>query len=75
MDAMSFAELKTRALRLRPAQRAKLINVLIRTLDKDEEEPLTMEELDRRSEDLRRGTVTGIPADEMIASARQRIRA
>jgi putative addiction module component (TIGR02574 family) len=72
---MSFAELKTRALRLRPAQRAKLVNVLIRTLDKDEEEPLTMEELDRRAEDLRSGRVKGIPAKEMVASARAHLRA
>jgi hypothetical protein len=72
---MSFTELKTRALRLRPAQRAKLVNVLIRTLDKDDEEPLTMEELDRRSEDLRSGRVKGIPAKEMIASARSLLRA
>jgi putative addiction module component (TIGR02574 family) len=72
---MSFTELKTRALRLRPAQRAKLVNVLIQTLDKDEEEPLTLAELDQRSEDLRSGRVKGIPAKEMIASARARLHA
>jgi hypothetical protein len=72
---MSYAELKTRALRLRPAQRAKLVNVLIRTLDKDEEAPLTLEELDRRSEELRSGRVKGFPAGKVIAAARRRLRA
>lgn len=61
-------------MRLRPAQRAKLVNVLIQTLDKHEEEPITVEELDRRSEDLRSGRVKGVPAEEMLASARRRIR-
>jgi len=71
---MSFTELKTKAMRLRPAQRAELINVLIRTLDKNEEEPLTTEELDRRSHDLRSGKVKGIPAEAMISAARERLR-
>ncbi len=71
---MSFTELKTKAMSLRPAQRAKLVNALIQTLDKHEEEPITIEELDRRSEDLRSGRVKGIPADQMLASARRRIR-
>ena len=71
---MSFTELKTQAMRLRPAQRAQLVNVLLQTLDKHEEEPLTVEELDRRSEDLRSGRVKGVPAGEMLASARRRIR-
>jgi len=61
-------------MRLRPAQRAQLVNVLLQTLDKHEEEPLTVEELDRRSEDLRSGRVKGVPAGEMLASARRRIR-
>jgi len=72
---MSFAELKTRALRLRPAQRAQLVNVLIRTLDKAVEEPLTLAVLDRRAEELRSGRVKGIPAEKVIASARRRLRA
>ena len=71
---MSFTELKTKAMSLRPAQRAKLVNALIQTLDKHEEEPITIEELDRRSEDLRYGRVKGVPAEEMLASARRRIR-
>jgi putative addiction module component (TIGR02574 family) len=71
---MSFAELKSEALRLRPAQRAKLVSALIQTLDKHEQAPLTLEELDRRSDDLRSGRVKGVPAVEMIASARRRIR-
>ena len=72
--AMSFTELKTKAMRLRPAQRAKLVNALIQTLDKHEEEPITVEELDRRSEDLRTGRVKGVPAEEVLASALRRIR-
>jgi putative addiction module component (TIGR02574 family) len=72
---MSFTELKTRAMRLRPAQRAKLVSALIETLEPEEDEPLTLEELDRRSEDLRSGRVQGVPAEEMIESARRRLRA
>jgi putative addiction module component (TIGR02574 family) len=71
---MSFTELKTEAMRLRPAQRAKLVSALIQTLDRYEEEPITMEQLDRRSEELRSGRVKGVPAEEMLASARRRIR-
>jgi putative addiction module component (TIGR02574 family) len=73
MMLMSFTELKTEAMRLRPAQRAKLVNALIQTLDKHEEKPITVEQLDRRSEDMRSGRVKGVPADEMLASARRRI--
>lgn len=72
--AMNFAELKARALRLRPAQRAKLVSALIQTLDKHEEKPITVEELDRRAEELSSGRVKGVPAEEMLASARRRIR-
>jgi len=71
---VSFTELKTEAMRLRPAQRAKLVNALIQTLDNHAEEPVTLQELDRRSEDLRSGRVKGVPVDEMLASAHQRIR-
>ena len=71
---MSFTELKTKAMRLRPSQRAKLVSALIETLDKYEEPPITVAELDRRSDDLRSGRVKGVPADEMLASARRRIR-
>ncbi|MEI9998837.1 MAG: addiction module protein [Verrucomicrobiota bacterium] len=71
---MSFAELKTKAMRLRPAQRAKLVSALIQTLDKHEEAPITAAELDRRSKELRSGRVKGVPAEEMLASARRRIR-
>lgn len=72
---MSFTELKTRAMRLRPAQRAKLVSVLMETLDADDEAPLTLEELDRRADELRSGSVKGISPEEMIGSARQRLRA
>jgi hypothetical protein len=71
---MSFAELTSQAMRLRPAQRAKLVNVLIQTLDKHEEPRLTLEELDRRSEELSSGRVQGIPAGEMIAAAKSKLR-
>jgi hypothetical protein len=72
---VSFTELKAKALRLRPAQRARLANELIRTLDKDEATPPTLLDLDRRAEELRSGRVQGIPANEVIASARRRLSA
>jgi putative addiction module component (TIGR02574 family) len=71
---VSFTELKTQAMRLRPAQRAQLVSALIQTLEKDEEAPITLEELNRRSEDLRSGRVKAVPAEEMLAAARRRIR-
>jgi len=70
---MSFTELKAQAMRLRPAQRAKLVSALIETLDDEVEEPLTVEELDRRAEDLRSGRVKGVPASKMISAARKRL--
>jgi putative addiction module component (TIGR02574 family) len=69
-----FTELKTKALQLRPAQRAKLVDALIQTLDKQDEEPISLDEMNRRAEELRSGHVKGITMEEMLASARRRIR-
>ncbi len=61
-------------MQLRPAQRARLASALIQTLDKREEKPISIEELDRRSRDLRSGRVKGVSAKDALARARRRIR-
>ena len=67
---MSVKELEAEIMRLAPKDQAYLFEKLIHVLEVDEE-PLTNEELDRRANDLRTGRVQGIPAEEMMSSARR----
>ena len=72
---MSLTLLKREALKLPKAQRLKLASVLLdsvpaeRTID---EEPLTIEEVDRRAEEMKSGKVKGIPAETVHSAARRR---
>jgi len=69
---MSFAELKSEALRLKPAQKARLVRSLIKTFKLDDELALSWEEVENRAGDLSSRRVKGIPAEEVHAAARHR---
>ena len=67
---MSVKELEAEIMRLAPQDKAYLFDKLLHVLEV-EESLLTNEELDRRADDLRFGRVQGIPAEEMMTSARR----
>jgi putative addiction module component (TIGR02574 family) len=65
---MSVSELEAEIMRLAPKDQAYLFDKLLHVLDADEE-PLTIDELDRRAADLQSGRVKGISPDEMLSAA------
>jgi putative addiction module component (TIGR02574 family) len=65
---MSVKELEEEIMRLAPKDQAYLFDKLSRALDADDQ-PLSLEELERRAEDLRSGRVKGVSVDEMLSSA------
>ena len=67
---MSVKELEAEIMRLAPQDKAYLFDKLLHVMEV-EESLLTNEELDRRADDLRVGRVQGIPAEEMMTSARR----
>jgi len=68
---MSLTLLKQEALKLPKAQRLKLASALLDSVP-TAEEPLTLEELDRRADELKSGKVKGIPSAVVHAAARRR---
>ena len=67
----SFETLEAEALKLTTAERAKLAEQLIASLDEnDEAEEAWAAEVERRIAEIETGTVQLIPAAEAIASAR-----
>ena len=74
---MTIDELKAEALRLKPEERAQLASELLVSLEdlsEAEIERLWIEEAMRRDAELDAGTARSIPADEVIAAARARLR-
>lgn len=74
---MTIDELKREALRLDPSGRADLARELLRSLDdlsENEVERLWVEEALRRDAELDSGLARTIPADEVFAAARARLR-
>jgi len=72
---MSLTLLKREALKLPKAQRLKLASALIESVPIEpeiDEEPLTIEEVDRRAEEMKSGKVKGIPAETVHSAARRR---
>jgi len=68
--------LEAQLLRLPPADRARLAELLLTSLDEGEEpgaEAAWAEEAERRLADLRAGTVAGIPAADVFARAAARL--
>ncbi len=71
---MSTQEIITEALRLPRQSRALLAEQLLESLDFGEEFPVSTEwlnEIHRRCDELDRGLVTTIPAEQVFANARK----
>ncbi len=71
------AKLTKQALRLTPTERARLAHALITSLDEPADldaEEAWAKEVERRMEEIRNGTVVGIPFDEAIAKARAKLK-
>jgi hypothetical protein len=74
---MTIEELRAVALQLNPEERAQLAADLLVSLDdlsEPEVERLWLEEAVRRDVELDAGTARSIPADQVFAAARTRLR-
>jgi putative addiction module component (TIGR02574 family) len=75
MAAMSVQDIEAEALKLPSHERARLAEVLIASLDEEDEVfEAWVDEAERRYAELRSGAVKGVPADEVFARARTRRR-
>jgi putative addiction module component (TIGR02574 family) len=77
--AHSLAEIEDDALRLPPEDRARLAVDLLASLEESVESPEEVEKLwlaeaERRFQELREGVVQGIPAREVFAQLRAKLR-
>lgn len=71
---MSVQEIEAEALKLPSHERARLAEVLIASLDTDDEITRAWaDEAERRYEELRTGAVEAIPAEEVFARIRSRL--
>ena len=71
---MSIQEIEAEILKLPSQERARLAEVLIASLDdEDEIARAWAEEAERRYEELRSGVAEGIPAEEVFARVRSRL--
>ena len=71
---MSIQEMEAELLKLPSDERARLAEVLIASLDdEDEIAEAWADEAERRLEELRSGVVKGIPAEEVFAGLRSQI--
>lgn len=71
---MSVQELEAALLKLPNEERARIAEVLIESLDEENEiAPAWIAEAERRLEELRSGTVQGVPAEDVFARIRARI--
>lgn len=72
---MTVYDVEAEALKLPSHERARLAEVLIASLDEEDEvAEAWADEAERRYEELRSGKVQGIPADEVFAKIRERRR-
>ena len=72
---MSVQELEAEVLKLPSRERARLAEVLIASLDEEDEiAQAWIDESERRYEELRSGKIKGIPAEEVFARVRSRLR-
>lgn len=72
---MSVQELEAEVLRLPSHERARLAEVLIASLEEEDEiASAWADEAERRYEELRDGRVEAIPAEEVFARIRSRLR-
>lgn len=72
---MSVQELEAEILKLPSHERARLAEVLIASLDEEDEIAAAWaDEAERRYEELRSGAVAAVPAAEVLARVRSRLR-
>lgn len=72
---MSVQEIEAEALKLPSHERARLAEVLIGSLDEEDEiAQAWADEAERRYEELRSGAVESVPAEEVFARIRARVR-
>ena len=68
---MSTHEIQSEALKLPLHERARLAQLLLASLEEEDEiERAWAEEIQRRDEELRSGAVEPVPADEVFAALR-----
>ncbi|HLT46544.1 MAG TPA: addiction module protein [Rubricoccaceae bacterium] len=68
---MSIYEIEAEVLKLPVHERARLAQLLIASLDEDDEiERAWAEEVQRRDEELRSGAVEPVPAEDVFAALR-----
>ena len=75
--AETTEDLESEVLRLPPAARARLAERLLASLDTETDtqiEELWLAEAERRLDELEGGDAKGIPADQVIADARSKLR-
>ncbi len=65
---MDTKDLLKQAIQLKPAERLKLVDGLLKSLDKPDEsvDEIWAEEAERRLEEYRKGNIKGIPMDEIF---------
>lgn len=74
-EAVSVQELQAEVLKLPSHERARLAELLISSLDEEDEITTAWaDEAERRYHDLRSGKVEGIPAEEVLARVRSNLR-
>lgn len=72
---MSAQELEAEVLKLPSHERARLAEVLISSLDEEDEiAEAWVAEAERRYEELRTGKVQGVPAEDVLARVRASLR-
>ena len=72
---MSIQEIEAEILRLPSQERARLAELLIASLEEEDEIARAWgEEAERRYEELRDGVAEGIPAEEVFARIRTRLK-
>lgn len=75
--AEKLKDLESAALQLPSDARARLAERLLASLDDEtdaEAEQLWLAEAERRLNELEAGTVVGVPADQVLADARSKVR-
>jgi putative addiction module component (TIGR02574 family) len=75
--AETLKDLESAVLQLPSDDRARLAERLLASLDEEtdaEAEQLWLAEAERRLDELENGTAVGIPADQVIADARLKVR-
>ncbi len=73
---MDITEIERKALTLSPAERARLVEVLLESLDgldSEEVKDLWAMEAERRSDELNQGKATVLSAEDVFRSAREHL--